>query len=121
MTYETVPPVKTNTAALIGMIAGILAVIFLISGCCVLPLVGQSMAVVFGLVALILGAVGGKKIKASDGAEGGKGMATAALIMGIASLLIGGILLFITLLATLGLMAAPALDGTFQDILDSLQ
>jgi hypothetical protein len=112
MTIESVPPVKTNTAALLGMIAGIIAVIFLIAGCCVVPLAGQSMAVVFGLAAIIFGAIGSKKIKASEGAEGGKGMATAAIIMGIASLVIGAIVLILVLLVTVGLIASPAfLEG----------
>ncbi len=118
MTYETVSPIKTNTLSLIGMIAGILAIVFLIAGCCVIPIAGQSMAVVFGLAAAIMGAFGGKKIKASDGAEGGKGMATAALIMGIAALAIGGIFLLIMILATVGVIANPAIFGQLEDLIN---
>ena len=121
MTIESVPPVKNNTLGLIGMIAGIVAVVSLLAGCCVLPIVGQVFAIIFGLAALIMGFIARKQIKESDGEQGGSGMALAALIMGIAALAIGGILLIITLLTTLSMFAGPGIEGIFGDIVDSLQ
>ncbi|MCJ7696430.1 MAG: DUF4190 domain-containing protein [Anaerolineaceae bacterium] len=103
MTIESVPPVKNNTLGLIGMIAGIVAVVSLLAGCCVLPVVGQVFAIIFGLAALIMGFIARKQIKESDGEQGGSGMALAALIMGGAALVIGVLL---AILAIVGVSIA---------------
>ena len=114
MTIEASPPVKSNMLALIGMIAGIVAAVCLLAGCCVIPIAGYVIAVIFGLAALIMGFVAQKQIKNSEGAQSGKGMALAAMIMGIASLVLGTLLLIFILLITIGLIASPAFLDSFQ-------
>lgn len=97
MTIESVPPVKNNTLGLIGMISGIVAVVSLLAGCCVLPIVGQIFGIIFGLAALIMGFIARKQVKESDGEQGGSGMALAALIMGGATLVLAVIFVILAI------------------------
>lgn len=65
---QTAPGAKTNTMALISLIAGIL-------GLTIFPFLGSIAAVITGSMAR-------KEITASAGAETGDGMAMAGLVMG---------------------------------------
>lgn len=65
---QTTPGVKTNTMALVSLIAGIL-------GLTLFPFLGS-------IAAVITGNMGRKEIAASAGAETGDGMAMAGVIMG---------------------------------------
>jgi hypothetical protein len=64
----TTPGTKTNTMALVSLIAGILGLTFF-------PFLGS-------IAAVITGNIGRKEIAASAGAETGGGMALAGVIMG---------------------------------------
>jgi len=70
-------PSKTNGLALTSMILGIASVVFCYLN---LPL---------GVVALILGVLGRRKIEESGGAERGSGMALAGIICGSVDILWG--------------------------------
>jgi hypothetical protein len=65
---QATPGSKTNTMALISLIAGIL-------GLTLFPFLGS-------IVAVITGNIGRKEIAASAGAETGDGMALAGVVMG---------------------------------------
>jgi hypothetical protein len=70
-------PRQTSTSAIISLIAGLL-------GLSILPIIG-------GLVAIFTGSSAKKAIRASGGMIGGGGMATAGVIMGWISLILGGL------------------------------
>jgi uncharacterized membrane protein len=65
---QTTPGTKTNTMALVSLIAGIL-------GLTLFPFLGS-------IAAVITGNIGRKEIAASNGAETGDGMAMAGVVMG---------------------------------------
>lgn len=65
---QATPGTKTNTMALVSLIAGIL-------GLTLFPFLGSIAAVITGNIAR-------KEIAASSGAETGSGMATGGMIMG---------------------------------------
>jgi hypothetical protein len=65
---QTTPGTKTNTMALVSLIAGIL-------GLTLFPFLGS-------IAAVITGNIGRKEIAASGGAETGDGMAMAGVVMG---------------------------------------
>src|SRR3970040_29536 len=65
---QTTPGTKTNTMALVSLIAGIL-------GLTLFPFLGS-------IAAVITGNIGRKEIAASAGAETGDGMAMAGVVMG---------------------------------------
>lgn len=67
-TPQTAPGAKTNTMALVSLVAGIL-------GLTIFPFLGSIAAVITGMMAR-------KEIAASAGAETGAGMAMAGLVMG---------------------------------------
>ena len=65
---QTTPGTKTNTMALVSLIAGIL-------GLTLFPFLGS-------IAAVITGNIGRKEIAASSGAETGDGLAMAGVVMG---------------------------------------
>src|SRR3990170_7165944 len=67
----------TNSNALISLIAGIL-------GLTLLPLIGS-------IVAVIVGGIARREIRASAGAYGGGGMATAGVVLGWIGIALSGI------------------------------
>jgi len=84
MTYEERPyqPAQTSALAIISLITGILAVIFTILSCVPCTLI---LALIFSLIAAILGFISLIQIKNSEGALTGRGMAIAGLIAGLVS------------------------------------
>jgi len=110
---EPVHQGKTNTLAILSLIAGILSVLLLILSLCI-PCGLRIMALIFGAAAAIMGFMAKQKIDESAGAETGRGMAVGGLITG----LIGGVgalillVLFALVLTGSGLLF-PFLEGTY--------
>ena len=77
-TYSSQQP-PSNGLAVTSMILGIVGIV---SDCCCWPL-GAAL----GIAAIITGVIGLNKVK--DGTGGGKGMAMAGVICGIAAILLG--------------------------------
>ena len=71
-------PQKTSVMAIIALVTGIIGVIPCFWGC-----------FVFSIASTILGILGKKEIRESNGAKKGAGMAQAGLIMGIIGIAIG--------------------------------
>ncbi len=106
--YESpapMPQAKTNTMAIISLIAGILGVLALLSSLC-LPCT-LFISLITGPLGAILGFLGKKRINESQGAETGQGMAIAGIVTGLVAA--GGtILAFILYLFIFGISLAPA-------------
>ena len=124
--YDNSEKKGLNVLGLVAMILGILSVVLLICGCCLL---GGGIVtsifryliivvrIVMAFVAIILGAIGIKKRPDQ------KGMAIAGLILGIFGVLLG---LLSLVLAIIGSVAGAALSGvsnssSFQQMLEELQ
>jgi len=65
---------KTNALAIVGFVLSIVGL------CC--------LGIILGPIAIILGAVAKNQIKASNGTQGGDGLALAAIIIGIVNVVI---------------------------------
>lgn len=121
MTYgEVQTPQKTNPMALIGMIIGIISVFMILTSCCVLPFFTGVTGTIFGIAAIILGAMAKKKIKEEGGLESQGKMASAALILGIIGTVLGVIGIAVAVIRNF-VLAGPAIEQYFQDILNQLQ
>jgi hypothetical protein len=82
-------PQKNNGKALWSMILGIVAIVFTL--CC-------GIGFLAGIASIVLSLQAKKEIDASQGNQGGRGMATAGLVMGIISIALAA--LYFVLLAT---------------------
>ena len=91
---EPVQPGKTNTLALISLIAGILSIVLLILSFCPIVCGQRLFAIILGAAAAIMGFMGKKRIDESGGAETGRGMAVGGLITGLITV-VGAIILMI--------------------------
>lgn len=76
---------KTSAAAVFGLVFGLSALF------CALTAVLSPLAVVFGLLALVLSAVGLSKAKRPN--VTGRGVAAGGLVLGLLGLLLGGALI----------------------------
>jgi uncharacterized membrane protein len=85
--YGAAQPSRTSGLAIASLVTGILGIF----PCCLVGIV-SILGIVFGVVAR-------KNIDASQGAEKGRGMATAGLICGVVGLVIG-IVYWIVVVAT---------------------
>jgi len=111
---------KTNPLAVIALVLAIIGLVNALVIICLSSLLGSITAFVFSIAGFILSLVAKSKIKAESGASSQLKLANAAMIIGI----IGGVLslisLAIAIIATL-VLAGPALEGIFQNIVDQLQ
>jgi hypothetical protein len=92
------PERSTNGLAVTSMVLGIL-------GACGIACYGAGG--LLGILAIIFGAVARSQIAHSQGAQSGKGMATAGLVLGCIVVGLG----VITMLSCIGLMAAGGAAG----------
>lgn len=92
---------KTNTMAIMSLVAGGLSVLVSLIGICIFWL--GFLSLILGVVAVILASRAKKKIAASGGTEGGAGLATAGLITGIiggvGGLILAALVIFTVILA----------------------
>lgn len=121
---EYQPTPKSNPMAIISLIAGILSVLIVLSSFCFLRIIGSSIGLVLGIVALILGLVAKKRIKLENGLPSQSKLATAGFILGIAGIVLGlialiiGIIVWVTQMAMIG---SPVIEQQFQEILNQLE
>ncbi|TYQ14914.1 UNVERIFIED_CONTAM: uncharacterized protein DUF4190 [Acetivibrio alkalicellulosi] len=94
-------PAKTNGLAIASLVLGILGILLL---CCF------YIGVIPGIIAIVLSFLAKSKIRESDGTETGNGLATAGLIMGIATIALAIVFLVISLV----------LGNNYQEILENL-
>lgn len=121
MTGQEIQPTgKSNPLATVGMILGIISVLMILTSCCVLPLFNSIVGLIFGIAALILGLMAKKQIKEQGVPQSQAKMANAAFILGIVGIIIGLIGLAVAIITKL-MLAGPAIDQIFQDIVDQLQ
>lgn len=103
---EPVPQGKTNTLAIISLVASILGVLLMFLGLCI-PCT-SLVSFLFGIAGTIMGFIAKKKIDESMGAEGGRGLAMAGLISGIAVVVISIIIFIIGIIVVGALFTTPA-------------
>ena len=109
---ERVPQGKTNTMAIISLIAGILGLVTLLLALCIPCLLLISM--IFGLVGTILGFMAKKRIDESQDLQTGRGLAVGGLVTGLISG-IGSIVIIIIYIAIAVLTTgAGALDAILE-------
>ncbi|CAA9363180.1 MAG: hypothetical protein AVDCRST_MAG72-2459 [uncultured Nocardioidaceae bacterium] len=75
------PAPATNTLALASLVSGVVALV--LAGCTC------GFGGLTGLVAFFLGATGRRRVRASEGREGGEGLALAGMITGVVAMVIG--------------------------------
>jgi hypothetical protein len=109
---EPVHQGKTNTLALLSLIAGILSVLLLVLSLCI-PCGLRIMALIFGAAAAIMGFMGKKKIDESAGAETGRGLAVGGLITGLIGAVGALILMVLFALVITGSTLFPFLEGYY--------
>ncbi|NDK88695.1 DUF4190 domain-containing protein [Gordonia desulfuricans] len=90
------PP--NNSKATASMICGIAGVVFSVAGCCFALVFFVPMAL--GIVALVTGIKARTEIEASQGREGGSGMAMAGIITGAISVVLGVVALVYLIVGT---------------------
>lgn len=113
------PQKGSNTTALIGLILGIISVVFVLFSFCFFQLVGGGLGLVLGITALILGLVAKKQIREQGSPSSQGKMATAALILGIIGTVLGLISLAVGIIMSL-VLAGPAIQNIFDDIINNL-
>ncbi|HQV90192.1 MAG TPA: hypothetical protein PLA46_01330 [Phycicoccus sp.] len=92
------PPSATNTKAVVGLVCGILGILF--AFCCSL------LGVPLGLVATVMGVLAKQEIAASGGREAqSAGMAQAAFVTGIIAMVLAVGMVVLGLISNLGLGA----------------
>ncbi len=101
-----VPQGKTNTLAIISLIASILGVLLMFLGLCI-PCT-SLFSFLLGVAGAIMGFIAKKKIDESMGVEGGRGLAMGGLIAGIAVVVISIIIFIIGIIAVGALFTTPA-------------
>jgi hypothetical protein len=105
--YQTpVPKGKTNTLAIISLVASILGVLLMFLGLCI-PCT-SLISLMFGVAGTIMGFIAKKKIDESMGVEGGRGLAMGGLITGIVVVVISVIIFIIGLVLVGALFSTPA-------------
>lgn len=101
--YIQSPPNKSSTLAVISLIMGILAWIFL-------PVIGSITAVITGHLAK-------KEIRASGWALTGDGLATAGLVLGYIQL---GVIVVAGVVIILLAIAGPIMENRYDTIINSI-
>jgi hypothetical protein len=81
MSEPLVPAQKTNNWAIISLLSGILSFPLACCGFFVFPL-ASCIALPLGIVAIALGFIARREIKASQGEQTGDGLALAGIILG---------------------------------------
>ena len=106
------PKGKTNTLAILSLIAGILGVILMLLGFCI-PCT-NIISFLFGIAGAVMGFIAKKKIDDSMGVEGGRGMAITGLIMGIAVVVLSIIIFIVGLILVGSLFTIPSfMEGMY--------
>ena len=88
---EPLPNAKTHPLAIISLVTGILSMII---APCYWLLCVSGASLLFGSAAAVMGFISLRKIKSSEGALSGRGMAIAGLSTGLVGL-IGGIMVIL--------------------------
>ncbi len=112
---ETQAPQKSNTLALISLIAGIISVFALLVNFCV-PCVGVP-GVLFGIAAAIMGFISKKQIDESQGQQTGRKMAVAGIITGLVGAGVSLLWSLITFILSLLGVGTGLLEGLIESIL----
>ena len=106
------PQSKTNTLAILSLVASIIGVILMLLSFCI-PCSG-IISFLFGVAGAIMGRMAKKRIDESMGAEGGRGMASAGFIMGLIVTVLSIISFIIGLIAVGTLFTIPAfMEGMY--------
>lgn len=114
-TIQTPPPQKSNTLALLSLIAGIISVFALLVNFCV-PCVGVP-GVLFGIAGAIMGFIARKQIDESNGEQTGRKMAVIGMITGIVGAGVSLLWSLIRLILSLLGVSVGLLEGLFDAIL----